>query len=194
MTAHRLRGAAFAVGLFALVAPSVANAQSLADVARREEARRERVVEPVKVYSNDDLTPDFTVPPPPETPAAAPPPPAEAENEPEKADGVQPEGQAVSEDAVRTDDQPKDTKGEAFWRDRASTLRNRVDAQRAQVAALRTRAAELAGSEIPTAARERELTQMTLLKAQSDLAHFEQDLADFELTARQKNIPPAWIQ
>ena len=39
-----------------------AQAQSLADVARTEAARRKTVDAPAKVYTNDDLRSDFTKP------------------------------------------------------------------------------------------------------------------------------------
>ncbi len=49
---HLVFGGAFA--LLAL-APSVATAQSLAELARQEEARRKSVPVPAKVYTNESL-------------------------------------------------------------------------------------------------------------------------------------------
>ena len=46
-------------------------AQSLADVARAEEARRQEVAKSKKVYTNNDLKPDSSRPAPPPAAAAA---------------------------------------------------------------------------------------------------------------------------
>src|SRR3954467_4321383 len=59
----------------ALLAASPVRAQSLADVAKKEEERRHKTNEPTKVYTNKDLKggPEPAASPPSQTPAAEPP-------------------------------------------------------------------------------------------------------------------------
>ena len=49
------------------IGPSFVAAQTLADVARAEEARRKTVQKTAKVYTNGDLKADFTTSPAPAT-------------------------------------------------------------------------------------------------------------------------------
>src|SRR5437867_5461787 len=60
-------------------------AQSLADVARKEEERRKTIPQPAKVYTNKDLSaaPPSSIPPPP--PAAAAPADAKSAKEADKS-------------------------------------------------------------------------------------------------------------
>ena len=46
------------LAVFLAVAPPLAAAQTLADVAKAEEARRKAVKKPAKTYGNSDLKPD----------------------------------------------------------------------------------------------------------------------------------------
>ncbi|MDH4065857.1 MAG: hypothetical protein OEW19_15770, partial [Acidobacteriota bacterium] len=64
------KSALIVVALFA--GAGSAQAQSLADIARAEAARRKAVSQPSKVYTNEALRPDFTkpTPAPDSTPAA----------------------------------------------------------------------------------------------------------------------------
>src|SRR5436190_6065134 len=64
------------LAVFITVSPVLAQSQSLADVAKAEEARRKAagtaVSKPSKVYTNADLKADFPVAPPPTTSPGAP--------------------------------------------------------------------------------------------------------------------------
>ena len=97
------------------------SAQSLGDVAKREEARRKDVKAPSKVYTNEDLRGDNAAPAPapaPSQPTASNPPqsPAPAADAPSK-DGDKP----AADDVKKT---------EAFWKDRLTKLR--ADLERAK--------------------------------------------------------------
>ena len=72
-----------------------AGAQSLADVARREDVRRKQVKKPSRVLTNKDLR-QSEVPP---APPATTPPPAEAQ--PQKPEGAAPAEPEVSDEEKR---------------------------------------------------------------------------------------------
>src|SRR5262245_49777385 len=86
----------------ALMVPSLAGAQSLADVAKQEEARRKAVKEPGKVYTNTDLRSDISKGQPPPSSAAA--------TDKAPADGAKPAGDAkdASADKAKANDPLKD--------------------------------------------------------------------------------------
>lgn len=186
-------------GLVLLLSSSIAwsaDLQSLADVARREADRRASQPKAGRVYTNGDLTPDITTSFPTESaPRKAQPEGAASTKEDEIApDGVRDSDSDVRERHEALEPLELDDKGEDYWRARANSIRERVNHQRAQVAALQGRVTSLADAQGVAGDRERELTSKALLKAQSDLAYLEKDLVDFEVTARRKNVPLAWIQ
>ena len=86
----------------------LAGAQSLAEVARKEAERRGTTGKPGKVYTNDNLTPDFTKPPePPPAPtgAAASDPAAGADA---KADAAEAGGRGAATEADQEGVTPRD--------------------------------------------------------------------------------------
>src|SRR5262249_47816901 len=109
---------------------TLASAQALGDVAKREDARRKQVKTPAKVYTNDDLRggdAGSAAPAPAPasqaaTPNAAPPPSA----------GAQPK----DTDKAAADD-PKKT--EAYWKDRVAKARADLDRARTFADALQSR-------------------------------------------------------
>src|SRR3970040_2279860 len=85
-------------------------AQSLADVARKEEERRKAIRQPAKIYTNKDLS---SVPPP-----SAPPPSSQAAAAPETpAPGAEPAG--TEEKGAGKVESPKD---QAYWSGRTRGL------------------------------------------------------------------------
>lgn len=183
MMIRHATGLVLAVVMFALA--GTASGQSLADVARREAERRGATPKPGKVYTNESLTPDFTTPP--ESLAPAPTEAAEAEAEPGESGDPLPEELAG---AVP----PRNERGEEYWRGRATRIRTKVEAQKAKIEALQQRLDTMAEQGGSTAARERELTSRMLAEARSDLTHLEAEWANFEATARSKNVPAEWIR
>ena len=166
-----------------LVAPLLvalpAAAQSLAEGARREEARREAMPDAVKTYTNKDLTPDFTKAAPTETA------PAEAAPTAERPSGdaspsVAPDQPPVS--AARTEP-PLD---EALWRRRAAGIKAQVDKARADVVAL---------DKPPVGdAREQARIAKLLATAQSVLDRAEEAQRLFLMQADAARVPGDWIK
>lgn len=114
-----------AVGL-GLLCPLGAMAQSLADVARAEEARRKSIKRPAtKVYTNDDLARgrDTTV-----TPA----PPAPAPGTPARP------ADASAPAADRPASSPEPPKDEKYWRNRITNARNALERSKAFFDALQS--------------------------------------------------------
>ena len=94
-----------------LVFAASAGAQSLADVARREDARRKQVRKPSRVLTNKDLKPSETPSPPP--------PPAEAKA-PAKTEAAAPAEPEVT-------DEEKRQKDEQAWRQRMTDSRQALE-------------------------------------------------------------------
>jgi hypothetical protein len=185
----------FIVGLFviAAVVPPSAGAQSLAEVAKREAERRAAsgAKTPAKVYTNTDLTPDFTKPASADTEK-----PAEAADAPGVSGALAVEGApAVHQQATEeTEPTPRDMKGEAYWRNRATQIRARLSAQQDRVNAMSGRVMALQNAQTPAEQQEWEVTSNALASARADLASFEEEWARFEALAQSQNIPAAWIR
>lgn len=161
-------GLAGGIGLLALGLAAAASAQSLGDVAKREESRRARVAAPARAYTNADLASDPYAPAAPAPVAPAPAPAADA----------QPAPSAAAEEP--------DPMVEADWRHRAAALRRRVEESRAAVAAL-DKPAE-------GTAREQERLATLLERARAKLERAENDLRLFEMQADVARVPKTWIR
>jgi hypothetical protein len=116
-----------AVLLAAGLLPATAGAQSLADVARKEDSRRKQQGKPTKVYTNDSLSPATPAPGAPAVPAPATPA-APAAAEPAKP---------------ATDARPEPEKGEKYWKDRLGAARADVERSKTFAAALESRISAL---------------------------------------------------
>ena len=117
------------VTIVAMLAVSRVEAQSLADVAKREADRRGSAPATGKVYTNGDLTADFTNP----SPAPAPAPSAtSAKSEPAAATEEVPQT-PVAEPGTEVEQQAPSDKGEDYWRRKATAIRTAIAAQEAQI-------------------------------------------------------------
>ncbi|MGE5360208.1 MAG: hypothetical protein ACM3NQ_14420, partial [Bacteroidales bacterium] len=118
------------VFLIVILAAVNASAQSLAEVAKKEEARRKEVKAPAKVLTNDDLK-KYNSPPPatstaPATPTAQP---------GDKAPAAAPEGAQAGQ---KPPAEPE--KNEAWWRNRITEVRAALERNKLLVDSLQTRA------------------------------------------------------
>jgi hypothetical protein len=168
-----------------MVAAAAADAQGLADVALREEARRMTLAsKPAKVYTNDNLNPDFTK-------VAEP---AVAEKEKSASSG-QTQAAAADEAAARTAADPGipkyevDDKKEKFWRDKANSIRTAMDNARKQIDALQARVSGLAGDPA-----EQKVTSQLLAASRAELASLQEESVRFGTLAKVANVPDAWIR
>ena len=162
-----------------------ASAQSLADVAKAEEARRKSVKPGAKVYTNEDL--GGTLPASAAAPAAA----ASASNNAKPADAKPKEQKAVDP-----------TKTEKYWKDRASAIQETLsrlkllqDALQTQVSGLN---AEYLSMDDPG---HRGLLETRMHRATLELQRVQQDIekqtkavADLHEEARKSGIAAGWVR
>lgn len=168
---------------FALESP----AQSLGDLARKEEERR-RQTTPGKQYTNADLpdtesataAPVIQPGPGPADAASVDPPPVKAAD---AADAVPPA-------------RGREKRDETYWRARARELRGHVQRTQTEIGSLEARLTELEtqAATSPSALRERDVTATHLRKLRQNLQSFGQEVERFEQRARADRVPADWIE
>jgi hypothetical protein len=192
---------------------SAAAAQSLADVARKEQARRKTVKKTAPVYTNKDVRPTSG-------PAEAPPPagaataaaggaaPA-AEGEPpaagqETAAGAEGSGKTEGGEqgqASRTDEEQR-ADDEARWRERMREARAALERNQMFEQALESRInalwADFTARDDPAqraaidAERKKAIAQRDRVKA--EIVAQTKAIADIEEEARRAGVPPGWLR
>lgn len=169
---------------------SLASAQSLADVARQEEARRAAVkaAAKAKVLTNASLAADpraaGAVPAPPAASTAPAPPPAAAVAAPASATPGNASAGAVAT-AAPPDAKPKED--EAAWRRRTADLRARVEKAQQAVDVFTNGTP----GEDP---REQARFEASRKKAQEALTRAEDALRLLMMQADVAGVPPAWVR
>ena len=161
-------------------------AQSLADVAKAEEARRKSVKGAGKVYTNDDLGGGAAAPQAPAQPAASTTTtkPADAAAKPEEKKAVDP------------------TKTEKYWKDRAQTIQQSLSRNKVLFDALQSQArglnAEFMNTDDPG---QRELIRARIERVTGELQRVQQDIeqqtkasADLLEEARKAGVPAGWLR
>jgi hypothetical protein len=181
-TALRLMIAgAVAAAVFAQAALPLC-AQSLGELARKEQERRKGVKAAGKVYSNNDLP----QPPAGPAPAAALPP---ATTTPEaKADAPKAE--------------PKDEKDEAWWRARMTQARETQRRSEAFAEALQSRINALSADAVNRddpyqrgkVSEDRQKAVAELDRVTSEIDQAKKSIVAIEEEARQGGVPPGWIR
>jgi hypothetical protein len=180
-----------------------AQAPPLAEVAKAEESRRKSVQKSAKVYTNDDLRPDFTRPAP---PPAAEPAAAAAPTGPDDhgaaaqpaAPGAPQAGQAQPAQAAA----PAQVRDQAYWGGRISQARAQLERSRTFAQALQNRVDALwidfVNRDNPV---ERGVIEQDRNKALQELERVGKDIeaqtkavAAIEEEARRANVPPGWLR
>lgn len=182
--------------LVVLAVAGSADAQSLAEVARAEEARRKAQTDPVKVYTNDNLRPDFTRP----TPSPATPATADSTATPTEP-GAKPE---VPEAGEEPSPAPAGgaAQGEAYWRERMASAQAQVDRTRMFAQAVQNRIdmlwTDFVNRDDPV---QRSLIEQDRNKALAELEQLKKDMesnqqaiAEIEREARRANVPRGWLR
>jgi hypothetical protein len=173
-------------------ASGVVRAQSLGDVARKEEERRKAVGAAGKVYTNKDLP---SVPPP-----AAPAVPAEpAKQEPQTSTS---KDQPKAAPAGAKDNDTPVVKDQAYWSDRKKALLTQLERDQTLADALQSRInalttdfvnrADPAQRAIIERDRQKTLAELGTLKKQID--DDKKGLAGLEEEARRAGVPPGWLR
>ena len=181
---------------------SSVSAQSLADVAKKEQERRQGVkAADDKVYSNKDLK---EVPTPAATASAAPAAaPAAKEGEAKadaKDDATKPD--AAKADAKKADAKSEPAQDEKYWRERMKRLRDQVEHDKLLADALQSRVnaltTDFVNRDDPS---QRALIAIDREKAVSELERMKKAVEDdtvaiasAEEEARRSGVPPGWLR
>jgi hypothetical protein len=179
-------------GLWAL-GFTVASAQTLGDVAKREEARRKQVKAPSKVYTNEDLRGGDA--------GAAAPAPASQAAAPNAAPPAAPAAGAQPKDADKTDaDDPKKT--EAYWKDRVAKIRTDLDRAKTFADALQSRinalttdfSARSDPAQRSQIGNDRQKALAELDRVKKEIEANTKAIADIQEEARKAGVPPGWVR
>ena len=187
----RIRSAIGAISVFLVSAPAFA--QSLAEVAQREEVRRKAVTQPAKVYTNADLRGGAYLvaqQPPPAVPSGSPS--SEAPSAGERGQ-VKPNEPAAS---------PDPTKDAAHWHARIAQARMDVDRTNTYLEALQSRinalSADFVNRDDPAqravieANRHKALAELNRLT--TEVQAQTQAITDIQEEARRAGVPPGWLR
>jgi hypothetical protein len=199
-----------------LCLPALSAGQTLADVARAEEARRKTVKKAGKVYTNDTLKQDFTAPA-----TAAPEPAAGApaeRGEPGASGHGQPPGQSrPSAPAAETSDadappaakakpaaaaESRGDQGEMAWRNKMSAARAELQRSQMFAEALQSRinalTTDFVNRDDPV---QRSAIEQDRKKALAELDRVRKEvedrtkaIADLEEQARKAGVPAGWLR
>ena len=191
-----LQGRWLAAGLSVLFLAGSAIAlrgQTLADVAKKEEARRKEVKEPAKTYTNKDLTPAPSTAT--EAAPAAIPPTADAAAKDAKA----------KKDAEEKDKADKDkgpAKDQKYWAGRVKELRTQLDRDQTYADALQTKINSLATDFVnrddpaqrAQIARDKQKAMDELNRLKAAIQNDKKAISDLEEEARKAGVPPGWLR
>ena len=179
--------------------PMVGSAQSLADVARAEEARRKAVKGTAKVYGNDDLRPGVE---PPTVPVSDPSNPSTPSPSAKPASQAKPADGAKAAEAPSADIKPAEIKDEKYWRTKIADARSAVQRNQVFLDALQSQInglyAEFVNKSDPA---QRALVEQKRLKAiaeqdrvKAEIAAQTKAIQDIETEARRAGAPAGWLR
>ena len=183
-----------------LLTAMTAQAQSLADVARKEEERRKAHPEAAKVYTNKDLN----AAPAPSTPAGGTKDTKDTKDATDAKDAKAPKDTKDAKDPkAATDANGKDqAKDKAYWSGRLKKLQDQVDQNQTLVDAMQTRINALstdfvnrddpAQRSVIERDRQKALSELTRLK--QAVVDGKKAVADLEEEARRAGVPPGWLR
>jgi hypothetical protein len=182
-----------------ILAPAVAGAQTLADVAKAEEARRKTVDKPSKVYTNGDLRSDFTQASPPAAPGASA---APAPGGSAAAPGDASAAGAVSTAKPQAPAAAPAQRDETYWRGRINTARDAVNRSRMFLDALQSRINALTTQVInrddpyqqASLEQERAKNLAELERVKKEIDDQTKAIAAIEDEARRAGVPPGWLR
>jgi hypothetical protein len=187
--------------LLVMLVPAIAGAQSLAEVAKAEEARRKTVDKPGKVYTNGDLRSDITIATPsPTTPAPAAPATGAA-----TAPGAPPAAGSPAASGAAPAKSPAGASGqrdEAYWKGRITEARDAVNRSRMFLEALQSRinalTTEVINRDDPyqqsSLEEERRKNLAELDRVKKEIDDQTKAIAAIEDEARRAGVPPGWIR
>lgn len=169
-------------------APMLSSAQSLAVIAKQEEARRKAVTQPSKVYTNEDLRGDQGTAPP-------------AVNASPSAPEPSSQVPSVNLPAGKVEE-PGEVKDEAYWRGRINAARSALERSKIFAEALQSRinalTTDFVNRDDPAQRAQIELQRQRALgeldRVQKDVAEQTQAIVAIEEEARRAGVPPGWLR
>lgn len=186
-------GALFTIAMLGVGVVS-AHGQSLAEIARAEEARRKEVKDGSKVYTNESLKPDFT------KPVAEPTAPADPASVGAPADPAAPASPAQA--AAPGAEPAAPARDQAYWSGRITEARSQVARSQAFATAVQNRIdmlwTDFVNRDNPV---ERSAIEQERIKALAELDRLKQEIeeqtkaiAAIEDEARRAGVPPGWLR
>jgi hypothetical protein len=184
---------ALAAALVAVVGLSVCgrpvSAQSLADVAKKEEDRRETIRVPAKVYTNKDLRP---APSGPVTPAA--------DKDKDKAKDSDTDADGKSKKAGDASKEP--VKDRAYWSGKLKGLQQVLERDQGYYTALQSRINALTTDAVnrddpiqrSKLEQDRQKAVAELGRLTKAISEDQKAIADLLEDARTSGVPPAWLR
>lgn len=177
-----------------LSAPLVAQAQGLAEVAKKEEERRKQIKTPGKVYTNEDLKPDIST-------AMVVPPASPGSTTPTEP-GTQVPALDLPAGRVEDDGAREEVRDEAYWRARIGAARSALERSRIFADSLQSRinalTTDFVNRDDPAQRAQIELERQRALaeleRVKQEIAEQTQAIADIEEEARRAGVPPGWLR
>ena len=194
--------AVFAIVSVLLSGAMPVSAQTLADLAKKEEERRKNIPEPAKVYTNKDLSPAPTSSTPPPatgstasgstTPAATPGTPTTP-----PAAGAPPAGAPAQEAEAKGP-----VKDQAYWSGRMKALREGLTRDEGYAEAMQTRLNSLQTDFVnrddpaqrAVIERDRQKVASELTRLKQAITDGKKAIAALEEEARRAGVPPGWLR
>jgi hypothetical protein len=184
--------------LFASAGVARLHAQApLADVARKEESRRQEVKAPAKVYTNKDLAPV----PPGVTPPPAPDPAKVSPGAAGAADGSKPAAGA-QDPAKPKDKDAEPAKDQAYWSGRMKELQTQLARDQGYAEAMQSRinalTTDFAARDDPAqrgavgSDRQKAVNELNRLKLA--IVNDQKAIAALAEEARRAGVPPGWLR
>jgi hypothetical protein len=160
----------------------------LADVAKDEEARRNAVKKPAKVYTNSDLKPDFS--------KAVPTPPSATTG------GATTDAGTSNASPSAPDAGKGEAKDQAYWQKRIAAARAQADRSQLFADSLQTRINSLLTDFInmddPAQKAKLEADRIKALgeldKVKKEVEDQKKAITDIEEEARRAGVPPSWLR
>jgi hypothetical protein len=182
-----------------LCRPGLASSQSLADVARAEEARRNSMKRPAKVYTNETLKPDFTSPTQPADAATSSGEASEAAPTPDA--GEAPAG-AKAPAATPAEPSKAAQDAEAGWRKRMADARAELQRSQMFADALQSRINALSTDFVnrddpaqrAVVEQDRQKAIAELERVKAEIAQQTKAVAGIEEEARKAGVPAGWLR
>ena len=179
--------------------PAVAAAQSLADLAKAEQARRESIATPAKVITNESLRPE---PAPTVSPLLSAPSADSDDQEPASSASAPAATNSAGDVDAAAAPQTETPRDEASWRQRIEAERTALARAQTFAEALQTRvnvlAADFVARDDPqqrsAISADRQTALDELSRVQEEIDEHEANIATIRDEARRAGVPAAWVR